>query len=237
MTTRIDEIADDVFRISTAVPPTAGMGGFTFNQFLVRDEAPLLHHTGLRGIFPAVRAALERVLPVSELRYVSLSHFESDECGALNAFLAAAPRAEPVCGRVAAMVSIDDFADRPARPLAHGEELSLGRHRLRWIDAPHVPHAWECGHLFDPTSGTLFCGDLFTQGGDDHPPITEDDVLGPSEAMRDGLDYYAHAPHTAATLAELAALRPTTLACMHGASWRGDGAALLGELASALRPS
>jgi flavorubredoxin len=237
MTTRIDEIADDIFRISTPVPPSEVPGGFTFNQFLIRDERPLLYHTGLRRMFPAVRGALEKVLPVEALRYLAFSHFESDECGALNAFLEAAPDAEALCSEVAAMVSIGDFACRPPRALRDGEEVSLGRHRVRWVDTPHLPHAWECGHLFDATTGTLFCGDLFTQGGDEHPPVTGGDILGPSEAMRAGLDYFSHTLRARDLLERLAELRPTTLACMHGASWRGDGGALLRALAEALSPS
>ena len=234
MTTRIDEIADGIHRISTAVAPEAVPGGFTFNQFLIEDEQPLLYHTGPRKLFPAVRAAIERVLPLERLRHVAFSHFEADECGALNDFLAAAPRARPLCGTIAAMISVDDVADRPARALQDGEELSLGRHVVRWLDAPHVPHGWECGHLFETTTRTLFCGDLFTQAGHEHEPLTQADPLAPSEAMRASLDYFAHSPATGPLLEKLAATRPTLLACMHGPSWRGDGAAKLRELAAAL---
>ena len=230
--TRIDEIADGIYRISTALAVLPG--GFTFNQFLIVDEQPLLYHTGPRRLFAATRAALERVLPVARLRWVGFSHYEADECGALNDFLALAPRAEPLCGALAKMVSVDDVADRPARALADGEELVLGRHRVRWHDTPHMPHAWECGHLFEATTRTLFCGDLFTQGGAEHPPVTEADILGPSEGMRKGLDYYAHTRALPGQIETLARSAPTTLACMHGASWRGDGAALLRELGRAL---
>jgi flavorubredoxin len=233
--TRVDEIAEGIFRIST--PVTILPGGFTFNQFLVADEEPLLFHTGPRGLFPLVREAVGAVLPVERLRYVGLSHFEADECGSLNEFLGVAPRAVPVCGQIAAMVSVDDVADRKARALADGETLALGRHTLRWLDTPHVPHAWECGLLFEERTRTLLCGDLFTQGGAEHAPVTESDVLGPSEAMRAGLDYWAHATNTKATLERLAALRPETLACMHGASWRGDGGALLRALSGRLEAS
>jgi flavorubredoxin len=230
--TRIDEVAEGIFRISTPVATVPG--GFTFNQYLVVDEEPLLFHTGPRRMFPLVREAVAAVLPPERLRYVGLSHFEADECGALNEFLAIAPAALPVCGRVAAMVSIDDVADRKARALADGEILTLGRHSLRWVDAPHVPHGWECGFLFDDRTRTLLCGDLFTQGGAKHEPVTEADILEPSEAMRAGLDYWAHATDTGAILERLAALAPTTLACMHGAAWRGDGGALLRALADRL---
>lgn len=233
--TRVDEVAEGIFRIST--PVTVVPGGFTFNQYLVVDEEPLLFHTGPRLMFPLVREAVEAVMPVERLRYVGLSHFEADECGALNDFLAAAPRALPVCGQIAAMVSVDDVADRKARALADGETLALGRHTLRWLDTPHVPHAWECGFLFEERTRTLLCGDLFTQGGAEHPPLTESDILGPSEAMRASLDYWAHGTNTGATLERLATLAPTTLACMHGAAWRGDGGALLRALADRLGSS
>lgn len=229
--TRIDEIADGIYRISTRMPPEAGIpGGFTFNQFLIRDDAPLLFHTGPRKLFAATRDAIAHVMPVASLRYVSFSHFEPDECGALNEFLAAAPQAEPLCGQISAMVAMGDYADRPARVLADGQSVSLGRHSLKWFDTPHVPHGWDCGFLADTTARTLLCGDLFTQFGADHPPLATSDILEPSEAARRGLDYYAHAPQTAAILEKLAALSPTTLACMHGASWSGDGASLLREL-------
>jgi flavorubredoxin len=227
--TRVDEVAQGIYRIST--PVTILPGGFTFNQYLVQDEQPLLFHSGPRGLFPLVREAVTAVMPVEALRYVGLSHFEADECGALNEFLAVAPRAVPVCSQVAAMVSVDDFASRKARPLADGEVLALGERRVRWIDTPHVPHGWECGYLFEETTRTLLCGDLFTQGGAEHPPVTESDVLGPSEAMRAGLDYYSHGTTTRASLERLADLAPSTLACMHGSAWKGDGRGLLLALA------
>jgi len=230
--TSIDEVAEGIFRIST--PVAAVPGGFTFNQYLVVDEEPLLFHTGPRRMFPLVSEAVAAVTPLRGLRWVGLSHFEADECGAMNDFLSAAPAARPVCGRIAAMVSVDDAADRPALALGDGETLSLGRHSLRWVDAPHVPHGWECGYLFEERTGTLLCGDLFTQGGAEHPALTESDILGPSEAMRGGLDYWAHAAGTRGVLERLAGLAPRTLACMHGAAWRGDGAALLRALADSL---
>lgn len=232
--TRVDEIADGIYRISTPVPPASFPGGFTFNQFLIDDDEPLLFHTGLRRLFPLVREAIESVLPVARLRHLSFSHFEADECGALNEFLGVAPRAMPLCGRLAADISVRDVADRAPRALDDGEEVSLGRHAVRWLYTPHVPHAWECGYLFEMRTGTLLCGDLLTQAGHEHAPITESDILGPSEAMRGLLDYFAHAPDSRAALERLAALRPTTLACMHGASWRGDGTALLRALADSL---
>jgi flavorubredoxin len=231
--TNVSEIASGIYRINTPVS-IPGTPGFSFNQYLVVDDEPLLFHTGLRRLFPVVSEAIAAVMPVSRLRYVGLSHFEADECGALNSFLAAAPQAVPVCGTVAAMVSINDFADRAPRVLADGETLALGRHTMRWYDTPHMPHSWECGLMLDIVTRTLFCGDLFTQGGAGDVALTESDILGPSEAFRAPMDYFAHAPQTAAILERLAAERPTTLAVMHGTAWRGDGARLLRELSSAL---
>jgi flavorubredoxin len=230
--TNLNEIAPGIYRINTPVQ-TPG-GPFNFNQYLVADERPLLFHSGPRAMFPLVREAIERVLPLEQLRYVGLSHFEADECGALNQFLAVAPQAEAVCSQIAAMVSVNDYADRPARALADGEVLDLGRHRLRWLDTPHMPHAWECGLMFDDSTRTFLCGDLFTQGGGGEVALTESDILGPSEAFRAPMDYFAHSPSTGAALERLAALEPETLACMHGSAWRGDGAALLRALAVAL---
>ena len=232
--TRIDEIAAGIYRISTPVPDPEFPGGFTFNQYLIDDDQPLLFHTGLRRMFPVVREAIASVLDPSRLRWLAFSHVEADECGALNPLLAVAPGAAPLCGAVAADVSVRDLADRPPRPLADGEELSLGRHRVRWLYTPHLPHAWECGYLFESTTRTLLCGDLFTQPGARHEPVTEGDILDASEAMRAAMDYYAHAPDTAELIEKLARTHPTTLGCMHGAAWRGDGAALLRELAARL---
>lgn len=233
MTTSVDEIADGIYRLSTPVTFPDG-GGFTFNQYLVADDEPLLFHTGPRRLFQLVREAVRRVLPPERLRYIGLSHFEADECGSLNEWLALAPAAVPLCGRIAAMVSVDDVADRPARALADGETLALGRHAVRWLDTPHLPHAWECGLLFETRTATLLCGDLFTQGGAGHPPLTEADILGPSEASRQAMDYFSHTRNARSLLERLAAERPAVLACMHGSAWRGDGAALLRALADAL---
>ena len=228
--TNVHEIADGIYRINTPVPLPDGTA-FNFNQYLVVDDAPLLFHTGPRRLFSLVREAIGHVTPVSGLRYLAFSHFEADECGSLNEFLAVAPQAAPVCSRVAAMVSVNDVADRPAHALGDGEELALGRHLVRWYDTPHLPHAWECGLMFEARTHTLFCGDLFTQPGRGETPVTEDDILGPSEAFRGAMDYYAHCPDTTALLERLAGSAPEVLACMHGSAWRGDGAALLHELA------
>jgi len=231
--TTVHEVADGIYRISTAVPAPE-IGGFTFNQFLVVDDEPLLFHTGLRAVFPGTAEALARVLPPGTLRWIAWSHHEADESGALNDLLALAPRAEPACSAVGAMTSANDLASRPPRALRDGDVLRLGRHEVVWIDAPHVPHGWDCGFLFERRTRTLLCGDLFTQAGAAGPPHTEGDILGPSEAMRAAMDYYAHGPATRPTLERLAALEPRTLACMHGSSWTGDGAALLRALADAL---
>ncbi len=229
--TTVDEIADGIHRISTPVPPSEALPpGFTFNRFLIAGEKPLLYHTGPRGMFPLTRAAVEAVLPVERLRYIAFSHVEADECGALNDFLAAAPQAVPLCGEIAAMVSVGDIADREPFAMADGQVLDLGGHQVTWIATPHLPHGWECGHLYERGTGTLFCGDLFTQFGAEHPPLTEADILEPAEQARSALDYYSHTRDGSALIGKLAALQPGILACMHGASWRGDGAALLEAL-------
>lgn len=233
--TRIDEIADRIYRISTPVPPNPGLpAGFTFNQYLIDDDAPLLFHAGLRKLFPVVREAVATVMPVERLRWISFSHFEADECGALDAWLAVAPDAAPLCGMIGGMVSITDVAARPPRMLADGEVVALGAKQVRWFDAPHLPHGWDAGYLAETTTRTLFCGDLFTQPGDRHDPVTEHDIVGPSEAMRAQMDYFANPAHAAVQIERFAATEPALLACMHGAAYRGDGAAALRELAGAL---
>ena len=230
--TRVDEVADGIYRIST--PVTLPGGGFSFNQYLIVDEEPLIFHTGPRKLFPFVREAVASVLPIDRLRHIAFSHVEADECGSLNEWLAVAPRSAPLCGAVAAMVSIQDLADRPPRALADGETLPLGKHTIQWFDTPHLPHAWECGFLFEARTRTLLCGDLFTQGGADNPPITESDILGPSEAFRQSMDYFSHTKHARPMLERLASTNPSTMACMHGSAWRGDGAKLLRALADAI---
>lgn len=230
--TRVDEIAAGIYRIS--VPVTAVPGGFTFNHYLIEDDEPLLFHAGKRSMFALVRGAVAAVMPVERLRHISFSHYEADESGALNEFLTAAPEAAPLCGTLAARVSINDAAIRPARPLDDGEVIAIGRHRLRWLATPHFPHGWESGLLLDETTKTLFCSDLFTQGGAEHPHLTEADILEPSEALRARLDFYSHARNTPAMIEKVAGTAPTTLACMHGPAWRGDGAALIRALGERL---
>jgi len=232
--TRIDEITNGIYRISTPVPPAVVPGGFTFNQYLIVDDAPLLYHTGPHKMFPLVCEAIASVIPIQSLRYIGFSHYEADECGSLNNFLEAAPEAEPLCSTIAKMVSVDDIASRPAHALADGEELSLGTHVVRWIDTPHLPHAWECGHLFETTTKTLFCGDLFTQGGHEHDPLSRKDILETSEEMRGALDYFSQTRSVHELMEKLAITSPRVLACMHGSAWEGDGAALLRQLAARL---
>jgi flavorubredoxin len=233
----ITEIAPDIHRISVAMPPEFIPGGFSFNQYLLIDEQPLLFHTGPRKLFALVRAQIEKVLPIEQLRYIAFSHVEADECGALPDFLAAAPSAKPVCSDIAAMVSIRDMVDVEPIGMADGQPLDTGRHKLSWQFAPHLPHGWECGYLFDETSSTLFCGDLFTQPGTGERALVHEDLVEPSEAFRRHMDYFSHSLHAPALIEKLARLHPETLACMHGSAWSGDGAAHLRKLGQSLAAS
>ena len=230
METRLTEVADGVHQLTTHISEM----DFSFNQYFVNGEEPLLFHTGGRGLFPLVSEAVGRVTPIDSLRWITFGHVEADECGSMNDWLGVAPQATVAQGVIGCMVSLNDLADRPPRPLADGEVLDIGGHRIRWIDMPHVPHAWENGIVYDETTRTLFCGDLFTQGGSDLPPITASDILESSEAFRHGMDYFSHTKNAHVMLERLAATAPTTLACMHGSAWRGDGAKLLRALADAL---
>jgi flavorubredoxin len=229
MGTRVDEIADGIYRICT--PLDVIPGGFTFNSYLIADDEPLLFHTGYKKLFPITVEAVGKVMPVEKLRWVGGSHFEGDEFGALNEILMVAPGASPFGSEIGVLTSLDDFAVRPARGLRDGEEFSVGRHRLQWLDTPHVPHGWDCGVLYDHSTATLLCGDLFTQAGATPAPVTESEILSASEGMRGMMDYYAHATSTSAILERLAGLRPSMLACQHGSAYRGNGAVLLRELA------
>ncbi len=236
--TRIDEIARGIYRISTPVPKNPGMPlGFSFNQFLVLGSAPLLFHTGPKSLFGLVVEAVRTVLPPESLRYIGFSHTEGDESGSLGEWLELAPEAQALCSRIAAMTFANDVGPRPVRAMSDGERLDLGGHQVTWFDAPHVPHGWDCGFLGEVSTKTLLCGDLFTQAGDDNVPLTEGDILGPSEGMRKAVDYFAHAPTTRATLERLAAFEPRVLACMHGSCFAGDGRAVLHDLANVLSPS
>ena len=231
MTTTVTEIAPSIYRLSTLVHEI-GPDGFTFNQFLVDDDQPLLFHTGHRSMFPSVCEAIEQVLPVTSLRWITFGHVESDECGSMNEFLAVAPNAQVAHGALGCLVSLQEMADRPPLAMADGDVLELGNKRMRHIDTPHVPHGWEARVMFEETTGTLLCGDLFTQLGD-RAAITGDDIVGPAmeaEALFRGT---ALAPDTTAVLRTLADLDPGTLALMHGPTYRGDGRRALLDLASA----
>jgi flavorubredoxin len=234
--TRIDEVAGSIYRICTPVPPNPALpAGFTFNQFLVVDDEPLLFHTGMKKLFPLVHDAVASVLTVDKLRWVSFSHHEADEDGSLDEWLAAAPNALPLCGKIGAMLTIEDQARRAPRIVGDGETVDTGTRRFRWLDMPHLPHGWDAGYLIETTTRTLFCGDVLTQPGADHEPVTDRDVVGPSEAMRAAMDYFSNPRAAADQIERLAATEPTLLACMHGASFRGDGAGQLRALATALR--
>ena len=236
MAVKIDEIAPDLFRLSLYVP----QANLQFNQFLVRDSQPLLFHTGLRRMFSVVREAVARLIDPATLRWVGFSHFEADECGALNEWLAVAPQAQPVCGRVAALVNINDFADRKARILEKDEILETGRHRFRFLPTPQVPHGWDASLLFEETGRTLFCSDLFLQKGHVEP-VTTESIVG--RARQTLLGYQAgplayavpYTPRTDPTLKALAALQPHRLAAMHGSTFLGDGEQALRELAAVMQ--
>lgn len=233
MQTRTDEIADGIYRFSTLVPDIAPPAGFSFNQFLVLADEPLLFHCGARGMFPTVSQAVAGVLPLDKLRWISFGHVEADECGSMNQWLAAAPQAQVVHGQTACMVSLNDLADRPPRALNDGEVLDLGGKRVRWCDTPHVPHGWEAGVMFEEVTRTLLCGDLLTHVGDG-PAVVESDVVGPAIAAEEMFHAMCLGPNTGAVVRSLAALEPELLAIMHGSSFCGDGAAVLNAFASRL---
>ena len=232
----VHEIADDIFRIATYVAPF----NLQFAQFLVRDEEPLLFHTGLRGLFPDVRDAVATVIDPSTVRWIGFSHVEADECGSLNEWLQLAPGAQAVCSLVGALVSVNDMTQREAKAMSTGDVLEIGRHRLRFIATPHVPHAWEAGVMLDETTGTLLCSDLFHQNGE-LEPTTEGDVVGRARAVYQEYEagpfarYMPYTDYTSQILDELAALKPTRLATMHGSVFIGDGAAALRDLDRAMR--
>lgn len=229
METKINEIAEGVFRLSTfipQVPPT----GLAFNQFLVLGDEPLLFHTGMRALFPLVRDAVARIMPVENLRWISFGHYEADECGSMNEWLAVALQAEIAHGFLACGVSLNDQADRKPRMLKHGEVIDLGAKRARYLDTPHVPHGWEAGLIYEEATGTLLCGDLLTQYGA-CDATTESDIVGAAIASEDIANFSALNPAMGATLRKLAELKPRTLALMHGPAFVGDGEAALLALA------
>ena len=231
METKIAEIAAGIFRLSTFVPGVAPPAGFTFNRFLVLGDEPLLFHTGLRRMFGLTRDAVGRIVPPERLRWIAFGHVEADECGALNEWLATAPQAQAAHGRTGCMVSIDDMADRRPRELGDGDLIELGRgKRVRHIDTPHTPHGWDAGVLYEESTGTLLCGDLFTQLGNG-AALTDGDIVGPAIAAEDLFGFSALNPSMGATIRRLAELSPRTLALMHGPAFSGDGAAALRDLA------
>ena len=228
--TTIDEIADGIYRISTYVPDVAPPAGFTLNQFLVLADEPLLFHTGPRGMFPLVAEAVAQVVPVESLRWITFGHVESDECGSMNRWLAAAPESQVAHGALGCEISLNDLCDRPPRALADGEVLDLGGKRVRHIDTPHVPHGWEAGVLYEETTNTLLCGDLFAHV-DGRVALTESDLVEPAMVAEEIFQASSLAPHAGATLRKLADLSPSTLAVMHGSSFTGDGRQALRDLA------
>jgi flavorubredoxin len=237
MTARIDEVATDLFRISLYVPQF----DLQFNHFLIRDEQPLLFHTGMRGMFPAIRDAVATLIDPASLRWISWSHFEVDECGALNEWLAVAPQAVPVCGELGAMINIADFSNRPGHALKPDEVLETGRHRFRFVPTPHLPHGWDAGMLFEERERVLLCSDLLHQIGDVEPTTTADIAGRYRHALETYqqspvlMDYVPYTDNTRRHLTRLAALQPRTLAAMHGSTFVGDGASLLLASAEVLR--
>jgi flavorubredoxin len=226
METTTHEIADGIHRISTFIPEV----GLPFNQYLVSADEPLLFHTGMRQLFPLVSEAVGRIVDPATLRHITFGHYESDECGAMNQWLAVAPRAEVVHGNIGVLVSLNDAADRPPRALADGEVVDLGGKRVRWIDTPHVPHGWDAGLLYEETTRTLFVGDLFTAIGE-APALSDADIVGPACAAEDAFKATALTPTTAPTIRRLADLDAATLALMHGPAFTGDIGAALAALA------
>jgi flavorubredoxin len=231
MNTTVTEIGDRIYRLSTFVPEVAPPAGFVFNQFLIDADEPVLFHCGGRRFFPSVSAAVEKVMPVARLRWIGFGHVESDECGSMNLWLAAAPQAEIIHGLTACNVSLQDLADRPPRALADGESVDIGTRRIRYIDTPHVPHGWEAGVLFEEMTRTLLCGDLFTHTGNG-AALVEADIVGPAIAAEDIFHATAVTPMTGPSIRKLADLKPNTLAVMHGSSYRGDCATALRALAA-----
>lgn len=230
METKTSEIADGIYRLSTYVPDIAPPAGFAFNQFLIRAEEPLLFHCGPRAMFPLVSAAASKILPLEQLRWISFGHIEADECGAMNLWLEAAPKAQVVYSELGCQISVTDLADRLPRTLVPDEVLDLGGKRVRIIATPHVPHGWEAQVLFEEVTETLFCGDLFTHLGDGKP-LTKEDIVEPAMAAEEIFKATSLGPFTAPTIRKLAELRPRRLALMHGSSFEGDAARELNKLA------
>jgi flavorubredoxin len=230
MNTTVTEIGDRIYRLSTFVPEIAPPAGFVFNQFLIDADEPVLFHCGGRRLFPSISAAVATIMPIEKIRWIGFGHVESDECGSMNLWLAAAPHAEIIHGLTACHVSLQDLADRPPRALTDGETIDIGTRRIRYIDTPHVPHGWEAGVLFEETTRTLLCGDLFTHTGNG-AALVESDIVAPAIAAEDTFHATSLTPSTAPSIRKLATLKPTTLAVMHGSSYRGNGGKALHALA------
>lgn len=232
----VNEIAPDCYRISTFIPEI----DLQFSQFLIKDEEPLLFHTGMRSLFPIVREAVATIIDPATIRWIGFSHFEADECGSLNEWMQIAPNAQPVCSMVGALVSVNDFALRPAKGMNDGETFTTGRHRFRFAQTPHVPHCWEAGLLFEETKGVLLCSDLFHQNGDVEPR-TETDII--ERARKTLIDYQAgpfanympYTKHTDGIMQRLADLKPQTIAPMHGSAYSGNGSLAITDLAAVMR--
>jgi flavorubredoxin len=232
MTAKIDEIGDGIFRLSVFVPEVAPPAGFTFNHFLIMGDEPLLFHCGKRKMFPLLAEAVAKIMPVEKLRWATFGHFESDECGSMNEWLAAAPHCELMHGMTGVRVSLADMADREPRTLTNGEVIDIGGKRIRYIDTPHVPHGWDAGVIFEENSKTLFVGDLFAHYGNPAPTTTSE-IVSPAMKTNDLTYSTSLGPVTAPTIRKLAALDPKMLAVMHGSSFSGDGATQLHGLADA----
>ena len=232
----VTELAPDLYQISTYIPEI----DLQFHQFLIKDDEPLLFHTGMKSLFPAVREAVASVIDPAQIRWVGFSHYEADECGSLNEWLQLAPAAQPLCSMIGAMVSVNDFALRPARGMTDGEVIETGTYRFRFLQTPHVPHCWEAGLLFEETKGTLLCSDLFSQAGNGEPLIESDLIERVRQTMlgfQAGplADYMPYTKHTDGILQRLADLKPRTLATMHGSAYAGDGENAIRDLAVVMR--
>jgi len=231
---QITEVAPDLFRITTFVEPF----NLQFSQFLVRDEEPLLFHTGPRMLFPDMKEAVASLIDPARLRWIAFSHFEADECGTLPEWQTVAPQSTAVCSLVGKLVSVDDCLSlRPAKGMTDGEILATGHYRFRFLATPHVPHCWEAGLLFEETQRTLLCSDLFHQLGNVEP-VTQSDIIGRCREVlveyQQGplANYLPYCTLTDATLKRLATLSPKTLATMHGSVYVGDGSQALLDLAT-----
>ena len=232
----ISEIAPDVYRFSIYVPEI----NLGFNHFLVKDDEPLLFHTGSRAMFPALREMVSKVIDPAKLRWISFSHFETDECGALNQWLQVAPNATPVHGMIGCLVNLNDFSDRPTKMLNADDRITTGKYKFRFVHTPQLPHGWDAGVLFEETQRTLFCSDLCHQEFDVEPVISSD-IIGRCRQVLTAYqqspfaNYVPYTPQTGRQLEAVAQLDPKTLAIMHGSSFRGNGAQVIRDLAGVFK--